>query len=116
MAQITTPFDRVCVQSDAGERGQNVGARSKLKDRTCEAGVLGQVESGLCAVPRWGFPGGSVVKNLLANEAMQVQHLGREDALEKVMATLSSVLSWEILWTEEPGGLQPWGHKEMDST
>ena len=31
---------------------------------------------------------------------------GREDPLEKEMATRSSVLAWEIPWTEEPGGLQ----------
>ena len=36
----------------------------------------------------------------------QVQYLGQEDALEKEMATHSSVLAWEITWTEEPGGLQ----------
>ena len=34
------------------------------------------------------------------------QSLGREDPLEKEMATHSSVLAWEIPWTEEPGGLQ----------
>ena len=33
--------------------------------------------------------------------------LGGEDPLEKEMATHSSILAWEILWTEEPGGLQP---------
>ena len=33
------------------------------------------------------------------------------------MATLSSILAWRILWTEEPGGLySPWGHKELDTT
>ena len=37
---------------------------------------------------------------------MQVQSLGREDPLEKGMATLSSILAWNIPWTEEPGGLQ----------
>ena len=37
---------------------------------------------------------------------MQVQGLGREDPLKKEMATHSGVLAWEILWTEEPGGLQ----------
>ena len=37
---------------------------------------------------------------------MQVQCLGREDPLKKEMAAHSSVLAWEILWTEEPGGLQ----------
>ena len=36
----------------------------------------------------------------------KVQSLGWEDSLEKEMATHSNVLAWEILWTEEPGGLQ----------
>jgi len=35
-----------------------------------------------------------------------VRSLGGEDPLEKEMATHSSILSWEIPWTEEPGGLQ----------
>ena len=35
-----------------------------------------------------------------------VQSLGWEDSLEKEMATHSSILAWEIPWTEEPGGLQ----------
>ena len=39
----------------------------------------------------------------------QVRSLGREDPLEKGMATLSSILAWRIPWTEEPGGLQPIG-------
>ena len=45
---------------------------------------------------------------------MQVQSLGREDPLEEEMATHSSILAWEIPWTEEPGGLQSRGHKESD--
>ena len=40
---------------------------------------------------------------------MQVQSLGQEDSLEKEMATQSSTLVWEILWIEEPGGLQSMG-------
>ena len=36
----------------------------------------------------------------------QVQSLGWEDALEKEMATHSSILAWEVPWTKEPGGLQ----------
>ena len=32
------------------------------------------------------------------------------------MATHFSILAWEIPWTEEPGGLQSWGHKESDMT
>ena len=43
----------------------------------------------------------------------QVQSLGLEDALKKDMATHSSVLAWEIPWTEEPGGLQSWGPKRV---
>ena len=40
---------------------------------------------------------------------MQVQFLGWEDPLEEEMATYSSILSWRIPWTEEPGGLQSTG-------
>ena len=36
--------------------------------------------------------------------------------MEKGMTTHSSVLAWRILWREEPGGLQPWGHKESDTS
>ena len=48
-------------------------------------------------------------KNLPAMQETQVQCLGRKDALEKGMATHSSILAWEIPWTEEPGGLQCMG-------
>ena len=47
-----------------------------------------------------------MVKNLPAMEETKVQSLDREDALEKEMATHSSILAWRIPWTEEPGGLQ----------
>ena len=40
---------------------------------------------------------------------MQVQSLGQEDPLEKEMSTCSSILTWKMLWTEEPGGLPPVG-------
>ena len=60
-----------------------------------------------------GFPGGSVVKNLPAKQEMQVQSLGREDSLEKEMSTHSSILAWEIPWTEEPGGLQSMGSQRV---
>ena len=39
----------------------------------------------------------------------QVRSLGGEDTLEKGMATHSSILAWEMPWTEEPGGLQSVG-------
>ena len=64
-----------------------------------------------------GFLGGSVVKNPPAKQETQVQSLGQEDPLEKEMAAHSSVLAWEIPWTEEPGGLQSMGvTKESDMT
>ena len=52
-----------------------------------------------------GFPGGSNVKNPPAIQETWIRSLGREDALEKGMATHSSILAWGIPWTEEPGGL-----------
>ena len=54
-----------------------------------------------------------MVKNLPAMQETQVQFLGQEDPLEKGMVTHSSILAWEIPWTEETGGLQPGGHKEL---
>ena len=53
-----------------------------------------------------GFPGGSVLRELPTMQEKKVQSLSREDPLEKEMATHSSILAWEIPWTEEPGGLQ----------
>ena len=50
-----------------------------------------------------------MVKNLRAVQEMGVQSLDQEDPLEKEMATHSSILAWEILQTEEPGGLQSVG-------
>ena len=42
-----------------------------------------------------------------------VRSLGREDPLEKELATHSSILAWRILWTEEPGGLQSMGSQRV---
>ena len=47
-------------------------------------------------------------------QEMWVQSLVWEDHLEKEMATHSSILAWEIPWSEEPDGLQSLGHKESD--
>ena len=61
---------------------------------------------------RQGLPGGSVVKNLAAMQELQemgLSSLGQEDPLEKEVVTLSSILAWEILWTEEPGRPQSMG-------
>ena len=42
-----------------------------------------------------------------------VQYLDREDPLEKEMATHSSIVAWEIPWTEEPSSYSPRGHKKV---
>ena len=59
--------------------------------------------------------GGSVVKNQPAKQEMWVPSLGQEDALEKEMATHSSILAWRIPWTEEPGGLQSTGSQKSQT-
>ena len=46
-----------------------------------------------------------MVKHLPAMRETQIRFLGLEDPLEKEMAIHSSILAWEIPWTEEPGGL-----------
>ena len=63
-----------------------------------------------------GFPGGSVAKNPPAIQELQeiqFRSLGREDSLEKGMATHSSVLAWRIPWTKEPSGLQSMGSQRV---
>ena len=53
-----------------------------------------------------------MVKNLPTMQEMRIQSLGWEDFLEEKMATHSSILVWEILWTEDPGGLQYMGSQK----
>jgi len=55
-----------------------------------------------------------VIKNLPASAGdKRVRSLSGEDPLEKEMATHSSILAWEIPWTEEPGGLQSIGSQRV---
>ena len=56
-----------------------------------------------------------IVKNLPAVQQTWVRSLSQEDPLEKGMATHSSMLAWEIPWTEKPGGLQSTGVTKSDS-
>ena len=56
-----------------------------------------------------GFPSGVVAKNPPANARDAGSIPGWEDPLEKEMATQSSILAWEIPWTEEPSGLRSMG-------
>ena len=77
--------------------------------RKCLAIVLGKLPT-----PKsLNFPGGSEVKASACNAGAWVQSLGREDPLEKEVATHSSTLAWRIPWTEEPGGLQSTGSQRV---
>ena len=55
-----------------------------------------------------------LVKNLPAVQEARVRSLGREDPLEKEMATHSSILAWKMLWSEEPGSLQFMGLQRVE--
>ena len=67
---------------------------------------------GWCSV--WGFPCGSVVKNMPAMQETWVWSQGWEHPLQKKMATHWSIVVWEIPWTEKSGGLRSQGLKESD--
>ena len=55
------------------------------------------------------------IKNLPTFQETQIRSLGREDPLEKGMATYSSILAWRIPWTEEPGGLWSIGSQKSQT-
>ena len=78
--------------------------------------VWRQEELGFAIQWIWDLPGSSGVKNLpamLEMQEMQVWSLGGEGPLENEMATHSSILAWEIPWTEEPSGYSSWDHKSQ---
>ena len=67
----------------------------------------------------WACLMAQAVKNLPTMQETQetwVQSLGQEDALKEEMADYSSILSWKISWTEEPGGLQSMGSQRVRHT
>ena len=61
---------------------------------------------------KWTSLVAQLVKNLPAVQETWVLFLGWDDPLEKEIATHSSILAWEILWTKMPGGLQSIGSQE----
>ena len=71
-------------------------------------------------VMTWTSPVAQTVKRLPTMQKTQVRSLGREDPLEKEIATHSSILAWKIPWTEDPvrlqsTGLQRVGHNRVTS-
>ena len=76
--------------------------------------VFKQVELWLTSPKRsWVSLVAQRLKRLPAMQETWVQSLGREDPLEKEMATHSSILAWRIPWAEEPGGLQSTGSQRV---
>ena len=65
------------------------------------------------AINDWACLVAQKVNNLPAVQETRVRSLGWENPLEKEMATCSSILAWEIPWTEEPGGLQSMGSQRV---
>ena len=64
----------------------------------------------------WASQVAQLVKKPPTMQETWVRSLGWEDPLEKEMTTHSSILAWEIPWTEEPGRLRSMGYKESDMT
>ena len=92
------------------------------KESACNTGDPSLIpESGRCAAEGVGYPlqhsWASLVAQLVKNPPAMletwVRSLGWEDPLEKGKATHSSILSWRIPWTEEPGGLQSVGSQRV---
>ena len=52
------------------------------------------------------------MQKLPGMQEMQIRSVRQEYPLEEDMTTHSSILAWEIPWTEEPGGYRPWSHRE----
>ena len=67
----------------------------------------------LLTEPRGASLGAKWYRIRLPVQEMWVQSLGQEGPLEEEMATHSSILSWRIPWTEEPGGLQSIGSQRV---
>ena len=77
---------------------------------------LKRLSSSSSSSPRFESSASLVAQRLKRLPSMRetwVQFLGWEDALEKEMATHSSILAWRIPWTEEPGGLQSTGSQRV---
>ena len=72
-------------------------------------------DTGPCLYPRASLVA-QMVKNLLPMQETQIQSVGQEDALEKEMATRSSILAWRIHGQRSLAGYSPWSCQEWDMT
>ena len=95
----STGFDEL-IEEEEGERKEfkSIGFLTKL---LCATNCFSSVG--------WASLVAQRLKRLPAMRETWVRSMGREDPLEKEMATHSSILAWRIPWAEEPGGLQSMG-------
>ena len=100
-------FDLLAVQGTLKSLLQPHNLKASFKSRFPQSKEIMHVRflAFMCAL---------MVKHLPTMWETGVQSLGWEDLLEEEMATHSSILTWKIPWTEEPGS--PWGCKELDTT
>ena len=97
-----------CSKVQEGDEAEIHSSRKEITNRISELEETSEMF-------KPNLPLAQMVTNLSAMQETQVQSLGREDPLEKEMATHSNILAWRIQWTEEPG-YSPWGRKESDTT
>ena len=93
-------MDRIPQKQSHGERALWMGRKEEETHQEHSTGLVASLVA-------------QMVKNLPAMQKAQVHSLGRDDPLEKGMATHSSVLACRIPWTEEPGGLQSMGSQRI---
>ena len=91
---------------------QGWGREDIFREASCQWSAWKEAAEWFYCLP-WTSLAAQMVKSLPTTRETRVQSLGREDLLEKEVATHSSILVWEIPWTEEPGGLQSVGSQRV---
>ena len=103
----------LCGREVAGHPGSHRALVGAVRGLSTVADYQGAQTYFGMSTPGLGFPGGSVIKNLPAKKKMWIPSLGRKDPLKKEMATHSSILAWEVSWTEKSVGPQSMGSQRV---
>ena len=88
----------ICQEIFRFSQGKDPGTQISKRDEVSEVSASLVAQTVKCLPTMW---------------ETRVQSLGREDSLEKEMATHSSILAWRIPWIEEPGRLQSMGSQRV---
>ena len=103
------PLQYSCLENPMDRGAQQATVHGVAESDTTEQSTMKQ----FCLELYYVFPDSSVGKESACNAGNQVESRGREDPLEKEMATHSSILVWKTPWTEKPGRLQSTGSKRV---